>query len=62
MMTKLFTLLFSILSLTAVWLTYADVGLQTIDVSNTAKSVRQGSSSNFGGGGFYSGGGYRNGK
>lgn len=58
-MTKLFTLVFALLSLAAVWLTYADVGLQTVNVSNDNKSVRQGSSST--GSGFY-GGGYRSGK
>lgn len=58
-MTKVFTLLFSVLSLGAVWLTYADVGLQTANVTHTTKSVRQGSSST--GSGFY-GGGYRSGK
>ncbi|HHL19767.1 MAG TPA: hypothetical protein ENJ33_08525 [Thiothrix sp.] len=68
MMTKLFTLVFSVLSLATVWLTYADTGLQTIDVIKTTKSVRQGSSSSSSsGGGFYSsgngsGGGYRHGK
>jgi len=57
-MTKLFTLLFTLLSLGAVWLTYHDTGLQTVDVSQDLKSVRSGST---GVGGFY-GGGYRHGK
>ena len=57
-MTKLFTLLFTALSLGAVWLTYNDTGLQTVDVSQDLKSVRSGST---GVGGFY-GGGYQHGK
>ena len=58
-MTKLLMLVFSLLSLGAVWLTYTDTGLQTVDVSQTSKSIRQGSSGTTG---FYSGGGYSRGK
>ncbi|MEE9352308.1 MAG: hypothetical protein V3U78_08610 [Thiotrichaceae bacterium] len=62
-MTRVFTLIFSTLTIGAAGLTYYDVGVQQTQVTTTTlKSVRSGS---YGGGVYYggsSGGGYRHGK
>ncbi len=59
-MTRVFTLIFSTLTLGAVGMTYYDVGVVNTKVSTTERSVRSGS---YGGGVYYGGnGGYRHGK
>ncbi len=60
-MTKVFTVIFTSLTLGAASLTYYDVGLNSTKVSTTERSVRSGS---YGGSVYYggSGGGYRQGK
>ncbi len=60
-MTRVFTLIFSTLTIGAAGLTYYDVGLNNTQVTTTERSVRSGS---YGGGVYYGGGGggYRHGK
>ena len=59
-MTRIFTIIFSVLTLITVILTYFDVGMQKVDVKTlSATSVRSGS---YGVSYYGSGGGYRYGK